>query len=429
MPAVGRLGRTRSLRREREESALRGSTDLVSPKDTRHEVPYEWRRMASPPISGGVARFHQLVSPDAQNSPGPKQQGSYFFRSPGSSISYGSLDTELIGFACGGPHESPLPPLPPEHGLPRQTGNCGSPGSISTAEIRRSRSASDAKLDKSRRTKWRSLGGLLGKKNASPPGEAPIQSPPSSSDEDFEQDHQRQPTRERLRSTEDSSALSPGSSASSSQQIKSSQIRSPTDELRPRKRLIRKDSIIRAYGRSVKAAARPTKPGSLRSQMCSTAEQRDHSPIPLPTDVEVKSSVAALPTSGGSLLQVEIPSIQLERYSVMFENVLKRPPPSSLLARRHGRLEDLRAIHENDQQVSHALVKPWFSADSQSEWRRILLQEHRKSGCHSDRDPCPQRGRRPSCSLHQPPHQPARLGLKVCARHEPRFIGHQRLLL
>ena len=206
--------------------------------------------------------------------------------------------------------------------------------------------------------KWRSLGGLLGKKNATSAGEAPIQSPPSSSDEDFEQDHQRQPTFERVRSNEDSSALSPGSSASLSQQIKTPQTRSPTDELQQGKRLIRKNSAIREYGSSVKAVARPTKPGSLHSQMCSTAEQRDHSPIPLPTDVEVKPSVAALPTSGGSLLQVEIPSIQLERYSVMFENVLKGPPPSSLLARRHGRLEDLRAIHENDQQVSHALIRP-----------------------------------------------------------------------
>ena len=362
MPAVGRLGRTRSLRREREESALRGSTDLASPKDTRHkEVPYEWRRMASPPISGGIARFHQLESPDALNSPGPKQQGStgsYFFSSPGSSISYGSLDAELIGLACGSPHESPLPPLPPEDGLPKQMGNCRSPGSIPTAEIGHTRSVSEAKLDKSRTIKWRSLGGLLGKKNATSAGEAPIQSPPSSSDEDFEQDHQRQPTVERVRSHEDSSALSPGSSASLSQQIKTSQIRSPTDELQQGKRLIRKNSAIREYGSSVKAVARPTKPGSLHSQMCSTAEQRDHSPIPLPTDVEVKPSVAALPTSGGSLLQVEIPSIQLERYSVMFENVLKGPPPSSLLARRHGRLEDLRAIHENDQQVSHALVRP-----------------------------------------------------------------------
>ena len=368
MPAVRRLGRTRYLRREREESAPRGSADLASPKDPRHEeVPYEWRRMASPPISGGIARFHQLVSPEALNSPGRKQQGptgSYFFNSPGSSISYGSLEAELIGTACGGPNESPLPPLPPEDGLPKQTGNCRSPGSISMAESGHTSSASEAKLNKSRRIKWRSLGGLLGKKNARSPGEAPIQSPPSSSDEDFEKDHQRQPTLEGVRSNEDSSALSPGSSTSLSQQIKTSQIRSPTDELQQGKRLIPKDSAIRAYGSSVKAVARPTNPGSLRSQMCSPAEQRDHSPIPLLTDVEVKStnvqvksSVAALPASVDSLLQVEIPSIQLERYSVMFENVLKGPPPSSLLARRHGRLEDLKAIHENDEQVSYTLIK------------------------------------------------------------------------
>ena len=47
-------------------------------------------------------------------------------------------------------------------------------------------------------------------------------------------------------------------------------------------------------------------------------------------------------TSGGSLLQVEIPTIQMERYSIMFSGLLQPAPTPSLLMRRQGPQAELK---------------------------------------------------------------------------------------
>ena len=52
----------------------------------------------------------------------------------------------------------------------------------------------------------------------------------------------------------------------------------------------------------------------------------------------------------GLLLNVDIPTTQLERYSVMFGSVLQKPPntvtSSSLLARRQATLDRLKTVNE-----------------------------------------------------------------------------------
>jgi hypothetical protein len=50
----------------------------------------------------------------------------------------------------------------------------------------------------------------------------------------------------------------------------------------------------------------------------------------------------------GQMLDVDIPSIQLERYSVMFGSVLQKPTStaSSLLARRQATLDKLKTVNE-----------------------------------------------------------------------------------
>lgn len=55
-------------------------------------------------------------------------------------------------------------------------------------------------------------------------------------------------------------------------------------------------------------------------------------------------------TSGGSLLQVEIPTIQMERYSIMFSSLLQPIQPPSLLRRRQGPGAELKL--ENRRRVS-----------------------------------------------------------------------------
>ena len=64
---------------------------------------------------------------------------------------------------------------------------------------------------------------------------------------------------------------------------------------------------------------------------------------------------------GSSLLQVEIPCVELERYSVMFGDVLKpqirhSKPQPSLLARRQAHLEELHTVADLDSKVRFSIV-------------------------------------------------------------------------
>ena len=67
------------------------------------------------------------------------------------------------------------------------------------------------------------------------------------------------------------------------------------------------------------------------------------------------------PTPGSSLLQIEIPCTELERYSVMFGDVLKPPgrqskPQPSLLARRQAHLEDLKTVADSSCEVFYSVM-------------------------------------------------------------------------
>ncbi|KAL0944300.1 uncharacterized protein CTRU02_202187 [Colletotrichum truncatum] len=106
-----------------------------------------------------------------------------------------------------------------------------------------------------------------------------------------------------------------------------------------------------------------SKPPKLLSRMASTRSTRGErvkkSDISAP--VHVSMQVPALPTKpAGNFLNVEIPDIKLERYSVMFGNVLGQPQgsqgpnggqqqhqgASSLLARRQATLDRLKTIND-----------------------------------------------------------------------------------
>ena len=59
------------------------------------------------------------------------------------------------------------------------------------------------------------------------------------------------------------------------------------------------------------------------------------------------------------MLQVDIPNVAMERYSIMFGAVLEQGPPS-LIARRQGPLERLKALDTNKHQpvfrTTHIIV-------------------------------------------------------------------------
>ena len=70
---------------------------------------------------------------------------------------------------------------------------------------------------------------------------------------------------------------------------------------------------------------------------------------------------------GPSLLQVEIPCVELERYSVMFGDVLEpekrqSKPQPSLLARRQTYLEALHTVADMNGEVRPFAVVKWLFA-------------------------------------------------------------------
>lgn len=87
-----------------------------------------------------------------------------------------------------------------------------------------------------------------------------------------------------------------------------------------------------------------TVPGDFQFQ-----ESRDK-PLPkgpkqFPSFVDIRPPEIKL--DGGPLLDVDIPSIEMERYSVMFDSVIKPiSSASSLLARRQATLDKLKVVNE-----------------------------------------------------------------------------------
>ncbi len=355
MPMNGLLGRTRSFRSRRAEGDPNGAPGLVSRCDAWDgEIPHDWRRTASPPMSGATATIYQLTPPDTFSRPTRNQQistGSYFLSSPSSPVSYGSLDGEMIGLALGSPRESPLPPLPPEDRLEKDMASCRSPESISTTQGGSYASNKEVDSEKPRMVKWRSFGGLFGRKRAVSPS-APLYQVHFSGGEAPEQGRSQPFTLERFRSDEDQLTRAQRPLVLPSQQRQVSLSTPSASRVHENNPSAQSQRRVRSRRKDVKPAASSTRPKLPRSQTCPMAEHRDKCPVPPPKDVEVKSGIATLQLNGGSLLQVEIPSVQLERYSVMFENLLQAPPSSSLLARRHGQLEELGSIDQLGTQVN-----------------------------------------------------------------------------
>jgi hypothetical protein len=82
-------------------------------------------------------------------------------------------------------------------------------------------------------------------------------------------------------------------------------------------------------------------------------DSRNDSPT-VPEVVISNDSQNALPRATGDkpLLDVDIPKIEMERYSVMFGNLLQPNRSSSLLVRRQGNVEKLKPLNELSMKVS-----------------------------------------------------------------------------
>ena len=77
-------------------------------------------------------------------------------------------------------------------------------------------------------------------------------------------------------------------------------------------------------------------------------------PFPTPRSEITDSGTSAIkPETKPSLLEIDIPSVQMERYSIMFSDVLK--PRQSLLARRQAQLPQLKVLDPPKVTQAHTL--------------------------------------------------------------------------
>ena len=269
----------------------------------------------------------------------------------------------MIGVALGSPGKSPMPPLPPEDSFSWKSGspelqNAPTPQPNDREELY------------SKASRWKAFGGLFGKKSAV------NQAPSASSPHPF--DYRPSPLGSHRNHDGYQSPLSSGQSSLERHAIQHTpsgpsrdwigpgQLPSRPDRERRTLRKnpsLRRDKLARKQMRNVKDHDLP--------KTTNWTGDREGSPKPLPKDAPLGSTVRQA-RAKASLLQVDIPNIELERYSVMFSSLLQpcqqgstsRQPSldrqPSLLARRQA---NLQALHTTP---ASALERPWMRREHSS---------------------------------------------------------------
>ncbi len=233
----------------------------------------------------------------------------------------------FIGIALGSPRDSPLPPLHPEdtekHNLPKR-----------------------------KVSRWKSFGNLFGKKGTarSDSGSACYysQHPP------YREMTARFPFQDR--NVEASSVAHCYASRGEPRQgsLRPTQANSPTRRSTVGNKSLRRKMSFKRNNSQRKGIQGASRPNRNRSHTAPLPRRQEDSP--------------RLQSNGESLLQVEIPSVEMERYSVMFSDLLQPPTNSSLLARRQAHLEELYTgapARETEDTVSISAV-PLFS------WQHVI---------------------------------------------------------
>ena len=295
------------------------------------------------------------AEPDAANSNGSNslETLSYEVELPQQHGNIGRRlysDEIVIGLALGSPGHNPMPPppandrdvddIPDNFSLPRYpSSQMGYVCQVGAGEAALTRKGS----------KWKTLGGLLGKKKsvarapkASPFYQLDGPSQQGTANQLIPQDHLETNSLRRKR-------------ADSARTVQGKRGRAGTLQSTTKVEvggLLRRNSSRRKGFRRKKTDADELLPEMrvLHSALSAHAAVEDQQPL-----------MTNLQPPGPSLLQVQIPNVELERYSVMFGDVLRgkvqAKPQSSLLARRQGYSEELR---EPDKLITE--VKPsWCS--------------------------------------------------------------------
>ena len=266
---------------------------------------------------------------------------------------YNSLDNEMIGIALGSPSESPLPSLPSAG--PDDSSRCyQSPASVFTVQSGSVASTNKPESGKPRGTNWKTLGGLLGKKvhNFTTPPLPFYQAKPFPQGDHLQQKYSQVP--QSCEATKTSPYLGPDYTKHN--HCKNPSRPSPTVEPfkakdgGPR----RKRSLRKMLGEKNKApSSSPTYPQSRMGPLLE--EGSEESPAPSPKDKFTIREPVIVKLNGGSLLEVEIPSVQLERFSIMFETLLQPQQQAVLFARGRGQLDQLKSMNNSELKVSYRI--------------------------------------------------------------------------
>lgn len=284
-------------------------------------------------------------------------------------------DEIVIGLALGSPSQNPLPPLPPDDRDVDIPYLCSpEPPSLLGTVCGIGAGAPETKRKGS---KWKSFGGLFGRKHSSSQ---------SSENSPLYQLDQAQPQRlaKQLINQDhlETNALR-RKRADPAQWVRDNKEQSSSSQSAPKSEgggSLRRNSSRRKGLRRRKVEELLPDMQDLHNAL--SAHATAEAWIPPQT---------LLRPLGGSLLQVEIPNVELERYSVMFGDVLdskpQSKPPPSLLSRRKAQLEEIQPIaFPTDTVHSIDIPQPesWLT-EAQETRTEELPKPHQRAGSTSSK--------------------------------------------
>ena len=358
MPEAGLLKRVKSWRSRRKDSQSSQLDALASPGSQLNSAQ---SRSQEPPTSSSspvlvvkpsadFARRSSLDALDGFIRAGSDQhecgQSVASFGIPNSTGGYNASPEEFgIGLASSSPREGPLPQAIPK----REDGERSIPSSpIQSPTIMRDKYNVDLGVQKRRR--WKTFTGIFNRKDFSAPQHLVGQS-----------DHSYQKKPRRNTEPESSVSLKPsgsshynldaedaaGGSQVTNPLLKSLPLLEPLsgEETGSRRQIGRRKSQFgRTHGKEREPAGNES-----RTWLFSHSSRKG--PRPPPKNNISNRDGSLLNPENESFLQVEIPNFKMDRYSVMFSNLLPRDQSLSLLARRQARLAEIKLVPDERNKV------------------------------------------------------------------------------
>lgn len=281
-------------------------------------------------------------------------------------------DEIVIGLALGSPRQSPLPTLPPDDRDVDVSYVCNSPDNSASTPGNVCEISSGGKGMERKGSKWKSLGIFFGRRevrSASPFYQLDPRQQPEPAKKTTTRDNPEANALRRKRA--DSTHGKKGHQVDSSMGVHGGEGRG----------LLRRNSSRRRGLRRRKVE--DFQPDMQRIPTEYAAHAMAESPDP-----HREQHGSRMP--GPSLLQVEIPCVEMERYSVMFGDVLEpqirhcKTQPS-LLARRQAHLEELHTVTDSDSKVCACAIER--KCGSSQLFDSLLIFNYQSTACEETQYP------------------------------------------